>query len=324
MKDFCILMQCDDTYAPYVGVALVSLFEHNSESNKDIVIVNDNISSKNISKITELVQSYHNNVQFIEAETIVKEIKKYSLSTLRNSYTTYLKLFVIEQLSEKYRNVVYIDADTVIVGSITELFSLELRHNVCGMAVDLEPRIRGKQKIMHPEMWYNAGVIVFNTRIWKQEKCLLQIQDFIKNNNQSIYFHDQDILNFLFRDRIMRIDSKFNFMTIYQYIGFYNAKKVYGWSDTLYNEIKESAKDIRLYHCFSIMGKRPWNSNYPMEKEVKWKEYLILTPWKDLDEKKISLSFITKIQMVAKKILPLRLYIFLYKIMYLHQLQKYK
>ena len=43
MKDFCILMQCDDEYAPYLGVTLTSLFKNNSESDKDIVILNDGI-----------------------------------------------------------------------------------------------------------------------------------------------------------------------------------------------------------------------------------------------------------------------------------------
>lgn len=324
MKDFCILMQADDAYAPYLGVTLVSLFEHNSEEKIEIVIIDDNISLQNKEKINELICSYHYNVRFIEAENIVKQIKEYELKSLRNSYTTYLKLFVIEQLADSYKNVVYLDADTIITGSIKDLFYLDMQNSICGMAVDLEPRIREKQNIINPETWYNAGVIVFNSDLWKKEKCLSQIQDFIKQGHSNIYFHDQDILNFLFRDRITRIDSKYNFMTIYQYIGLHNARKVYGWSDLLYNQVKKSSADIRIYHCFSIMGKRPWNIGYPMEAEVQWNKYLSLSPWKDFEQKEIRLKTINKIQIMANMIFPSPLYILIYKLIYLFSIQRYR
>ncbi len=324
IKDFCILIQCNDAYAPYAGTALTSLFENNKHLGEiDVFVLDDKISSDNIKKLNQIAFHYQSNFNYIQSDEIVAMLEGFSLEKLRDSFTTYLKLFVIEQFKDHYDRVIYMDADIIVCGEIDELCDLHMENEVCGMALDLEPKIRRKQAIESPEKWFNAGIIVFNVKNWKEQECTEHVLQLFRDDIK-LYFHDQDIINYLFRDKIKQIDSKYNMMTIYKYIGFEHAKKIYGWSDELYRGIKESDKDIRIFHCFSIMGKRPWNKGYAIENEVKWQRYLEITPWSHYEYIKEKVGLVTKVQRVLEKYLPYGIYLLIYRLMYEVELKRFR
>lgn len=315
-----ILMQSDDNYAPFMGVAMTSLFENNKEESYDIAIVDNDLNSDNKGRLTELCSRYKRNIVFIPVTDTIAFLEESQVPKLRGSYSTYLKLFVMEKLKD-YKRAIYLDADIVIGGSIAELLSLDMGENLFAMALDVEPVIRKLQYISEPEFWYNAGVMIFNVPQYLAEDCQQQVVDFVKTNKLTLYFHEQDIVNVLFRKRILKINNRFNFMTIYQHLGFENSAYVYDWSDSILEAMKSAAANPVVYHCFLIMGRRPWHKGYAMESTVQFDKYLALSTYADYEKKEPNLSTVNRLQALCYKLLPKALYARLYKVLYMRQMR---
>lgn len=322
-KKVCILMQSNNYYSPFAGVSLVSLLDNNQHlENLDIYLLNDDIGKENKQKFNLLAQHYQRKLVFLKTEEIIKKLKELKVNQLRNAYTTYLKLFALDKLKDCYEKVLYLDADTVVVGKIDELVESNLNGYICGMANDLEPELRRRFNISEPEKWFNAGMILFNIKEWISQDCLKKIINYLKVNKQGHYFHEQDIINILFRNRIKRIDNKFNYMYVFGFIGMQGSKYIYKWSNSLFDAMQKASKDIRIYHCFSVFGKRPWHEDNAYTEKVKWDYYLSISPWNDYKKEKFRDGNITKIQTKLFYLLPRKWYCYLYQLAYKRQNNK--
>lgn len=321
MSKFVILMQSDDNYAPFMGVALTSLFENNKTFDAiDTAIIDNGLNEDNKARLRLLCDKYNRKLIFIPVRDIITYLEDNNLPKLRGSYSTYLKLFVLDKLSD-YEKVIYLDADVIVAGNISDMVDLELGNNVVAMALDVEPVIRKLQGISEPEKWYNAGVMIFNVPVFLKKKCQDLVMDFIKNNKLTLYFHEQDIINTLFRNEILEISNSFNMQTIYLHIGLKNAAFVYDWSGQMLSKMQRAANNPVIYHCFTIMGRRPWHSNYAMESTVKFDYYMGLSTYSDYVKSEPNIDIVNKIQRLCFRFLPRAVYARFYKILYMKKMR---
>lgn len=321
MSKFVILMQSDDNYAPFMGVALTSLFENNKALNAiDIAIIDNGLNEDNKSRLQGLCDKYNRKLIFIPAQGVITYLEENNLPKLRGSYSTYLKLFVLDKLSE-YDKAIYLDADVIVAGNISGMVDMDLGDNVVAMALDVEPVIRKLQGISEPEKWYNAGVMVFNVPVYLNKNGQKLVMDFIKNNKLTLYFHEQDIINTLFRNEILEMSNRFNMQTIYLHIGLKNAAYVYDWSEQMLGKMQGAANNPVIYHCFTIMGRRPWHKKYAMESTVKFDYYLALSTYSDYVKEEPSIDIVNKVQRVCFILLPRALYARIYKVLYMKKMR---
>lgn len=311
-----ILYQCNDKYAPYCGVSVTSLFINNKDAeNITVYILDDGISNENKEKFRMLEEQYGRRIIFIDTTEIVVKLESLGVPKYRGSYTTNFKMFVDDFIPEYVDRLLYIDSDTVVSGSLEELFSFDFNFKPIAMALD---SLVGEYKVMvgkNPDSpYYNAGVILFNMEIWRNQKCSERIVEHTKNVRAHYAAPDQDLINLVIGDDIKQISVKYNFEPAYK---MFSEKQYYSafQKNTLCSkaELVDAKNDIRIYHFFRVMGEFPWhkNNNHPFN-DV-FDEYLSISPWSDYIKQPSGVSVVFKLENFAYKVLPEYIFIRLFK-----------
>lgn len=125
------------------------------------------------------------------------------------SLATYHRLFVHELLSASVGSVVYLDVDTVAVGSIRYLFELEISRPIAAVdhiAGDSAYRLWGSRL----GTYFQAGVLVIDLDAWRGVDVSRIFVGVLDEYRHKILWWDQDILNLAFRDNWQRLPIWFN------------------------------------------------------------------------------------------------------------------
>lgn len=306
-----VLYQTDDNYAPYTGVSISSLLRrHEKYETINIYIIDNDISAENKRKIDETVNKYNRKVFYIDAKELVKYIKKYKMPMYRGGYTNYLKMFAGVYFTENKISIdrlLFIDSDSIILGDVGELFSLDMEDNVIGMVCDsLTFRFKNKYiGLKEEEPYYNAGMVLYDMKKWLEEDALDEIKMHIQNVRASYTGHEQDIMAVVFKGRILKMDPKYNFQPyhyIYEPEKFLSVYKIKNYYTP--TELRNARNDIRIFHTYRFIGIFPWDDNDVHPANELFDRELSYTAWKDYKKKKKKLPFFIKIERELYKLLP--------------------
>jgi len=318
-----VLYQCNDKYAPYCGVSITSLFENNKDVEEiHVYLLDDNISDLNKYKLLECAQKYNRTIEFVDTTEIITFLKNNNVPQYRNSYTIWLKVFCVSLLGLTDGNLIYIDADT-IVKSIKELDTLDMGDNCCGMVEAFEAFDYKRLTKMNVPKYYYAGMIVFDVKNYINQECEKKIIEHVTKNCRNYPFPEQDTLCVLFSDKIYTIDPKYDYAYVYEEtMGIDNAKKIFKWPQYFYEDVKTASKDVRVCHCLSMYGKRPWHEGCQESKHAQWDYYLSISLWKDYKKEKIKVPVSNSFQKTLFQILPGFLYNPIHRFFYYRLIKK--
>lgn len=313
-----VLYQTSNMYVPYAGVSIISLLINNKDIN-DICIyyLSEKITKKNKIKLQSMVNDYGRKIIFIDTNDIIKQLEDFHIPKYNGSYATYCKMFVISRIKENIEMLLYIDADTIIEGSLKDIIDLDFEGKICAAALDcIYQKYKNIIGLKSDDMYYNMGIVAFNIPLWKKMNCEERILSYMSNIKNSMYA-EQDIINLLFLEKIKCIELKYNFNTGFLLFGTKMMYKLYNLSDTIYystKQIKEAYKDVRIYHCVGGLCGRPWEKNNIHPLEDLFDKYIKLSPWKDFEKIHVPKFGIFKIQRFLYKILPKFIYVPIHKI----------
>lgn len=284
----------DDNYAILAGISMVSLFENNKQCGKlNVYILADNISNENCAKLIEIGKKYNREVYLINIVDSLKNlqekgIKGYRYDNAAGGYTTYSKLLIHDLIPDKNR-LIYIDDDTVVVGDITGLGSLDMHGKPIGLAYDCcQNRYKKFISINENEGYYNAGIVVFDIDKWKERRCMERIIDHISRVRSEYPLADQDLFNVVLHEDIYRLDMKYNYLSQYFLYPYSGLKKVYDLNDGYFYTKDEyvDPSQAKIIHFCGQTFLRPWycNSKHPA-KDV-YDKYYNMSPWSERRQKK--------------------------------------
>ncbi|MDW7669690.1 MAG: glycosyltransferase, partial [Bacillota bacterium] len=159
-----IVYSSSDLYAQCTGVSLLSLLHNNQDVEElNIHVIDTDISFENKKKINAIAQSFGRNINFISAkQTFENEIKSMNLKILRGAYNTYSRL----KLNTWFKNldkILVIDSDTLVVGSLKELWEIDLKDNLIAAVPEIGVYLPNNtfddiNIINLNEFYYNAGI----------------------------------------------------------------------------------------------------------------------------------------------------------------------
>ena len=172
----------NDSFASLCSVSIASIIKNcNLKNNYIINILYTRLSKKNIKMLTEM-STKNIQIKFINLNKIVDFSMLYELDNF--SYEIYYRLYIPHILN--YDKVVYLDADTIVLSDIYDLYKINIDSYDCGAVVDYTFFKKSKK-------YYNSGILLFNSNLYKQNDILNRCLDMLNNN---IYkFPDQDVLN---------------------------------------------------------------------------------------------------------------------------------
>lgn len=214
-QPFCIVFACDNNYAIQTGVSIYSLFKNNTDLKLCVYILSDGIEEKYLLEYQRLAQTFHQ-------ELVIKPLPDYNKMAGvsmcvkgRFALSTYSTLFLEEVLPREVDRALWLDSDTIITGSLKELYTLDIAGFAAAMAFNIGVTSKRLHCFGRGEPYFNAGVVLFNFLYWKEHWVYNLILKEIKRRQGHSIGTDQSYLNTVLRGHIKKLSPKFNFMSDY-------------------------------------------------------------------------------------------------------------
>lgn len=259
-----ICFSANDKYIPLLSVTLSSIIENSdSTKNYDIVILMTSISDENQVEIRKLVTNHPNfSVRFINVGPYVFGYSFYTESDPTNTKFTdeiYYRVLV-PALMPNYENVIFLDADLVVLDDIAKLLEDDYSDVLVGAVRDYEgisncydknyekTRYRiNELGIKNFDNYFLSGVLVMNVKNFNEQFEVTDLLNLAVSKNWKQF--DQDLLNYLCQDSLKIIDAAWDFM-----------EDIYGSYQTLpkklFEEFLKSEKNPKIIHFSG--DRKPW------------------------------------------------------------------
>ena len=312
-----VLYQCDEKYAGHMGISLTTLLIHNVDCEFiNVFILDAGIGEENKEKIRQTCTAYGRNCFFIDGNDIIVNLKNSGILPYRNSYATFMKLYIKEKLPENIDRILYIDCDTVILKKLDGLFSVKMEGKPLAMCEDIMAyQYKRKLGFEKEETYYNAGIILFDFQTWNLQKWEEKIESFWQIYSEEMMLkHDQDILNRLFKGHIKTLPLRYNMQSVLYitslkvFWGTY--KKVVNYT---YESLKKEFEEQTILHFLKVCGESPWDEGNLHPHQQYYEYYKKNSLWKDESQTVSNISMIYKIEKMIYRRLPAGLFLWFFK-----------
>lgn len=281
-----IVCSTDSCYVMQTGIMLTSLFENNREADIRVHVLHNGIDSNSITLIERIASDYGQKITFclvdeslFSAFPIGRDGQNTHVGT---SYATYYRLFLSELLPNDINRVLYLDGDIIVMDSLNELWATDMHDKAIAAVPDsYNNKIEHYNRLRYPQQlgYFNAGVLLINLDYWRTNNVVSAFCQYASARPDSLYCHDQDILNYVFRDCKIVLPLRYNMLNEYW---FKTRHSVVSWEFD--NQIHYGQQHPAIIHFTGLP--KPWFSNchHPMKPE--FEHYRAMTPWRDVKERK--------------------------------------
>jgi lipopolysaccharide biosynthesis glycosyltransferase len=221
----CVVFACDEAYAMPLATAIVSLVEAYSGSRPlDLYVLFDRFADVTRQKVAQPVPEWKAVIHWTPID--LAEFKHFSTLPY-TSKMTYARLRIPELLPYGISRALYLDADVLVLDDIEKIFELDLKGSILGAVVDgLDSQMklsRDFERVPRVRDYFNAGVLLMNLDLWREERISERALQYLSDYPQSIYA-DQDALNVVCDSLWMKLEPRWN----YQECWINNIAKLHG------------------------------------------------------------------------------------------------
>lgn len=175
----------------------------------------------------------------------------YGKPNQRITYASMYKFFIAECL-QNYTKAIYLDPDTVIMRDIQPLLDYHISNPV-GALNENHLELAGNS-VFKDNAYFNSGVMIIDLKAWRILKVLKSIQKAMPlYENYSTGCHDQDILNYVFKNNWTPLPMSFNYMVnVYPNIQMQDPLVVHWagnrkpWSNAANDKWRQAWKQYRM------------------------------------------------------------------------------
>lgn len=281
-----IVCSTDDNYIMPTGVMLTSLFENNKGIDINVHLLHGGLTNKHIEQITSQVSIYGQKIRFYRMDDhLFSDFpigKSYQTDHVGSSMATYYRLFLARVLSDDIEKVIYLDGDILVVDSLQELWDMDMSDKaIAAVADSYNNDITHYNRLRYPQKqgYFNAGVLLINLKYWREHKIDNIFLDYVANYPERLACHDQDVLNFVFKDAKIELPLKYNMLNEY-------------WFDVRYSlisweyeqQIIDGQKNPVIIHFTCIP--KPWYKNCKHPYKIMFEKYKSMSLWSNVKEKR--------------------------------------
>ncbi len=311
-----VMYLCDNNYVMIAGVSIYSLLENNLDADEiNIFLIVENITENNRDKLRLIVDSFDRKIFFIPKPDM-KELLVCNIEMHWWIENVFSRVFLGEVFKD-YKDIhklIYIDCDTLIVGSLKELWNMDLQGNigagVCEAMGNLHKKAIGLSK---EDYYFNAGMFLIDLDKWRLEKKDNAAKEFIFRKKGRLEYADESVLNGILAKELIRLSPEFNLTSL----SFYFTIKelvLYRKSHINYTEAEreKALKDARIVHFTSTyLDVRPWVEGCRHPYAQRWLDCKQRTPWREEKLRKDNRSKVKKAARKAALLMPDKMRLFL-------------
>jgi lipopolysaccharide biosynthesis glycosyltransferase len=207
-KEIPIFFACDDNYIPFLGTAIHTLIKNASKDyHYRAIVLNAGIKEENKARVKAL-ENEHLSIDFFNIEEVISKHYDELALRLRDYYSVaiYYRMF-IATLFPQYEKAIYLDADLILVGDISELYHTNIEGKLVGaindrLVLDVpEFAAYASEAVgIAAHEYFNSGVLVMNLKKFREDDIENKFLHLLETYNFDSVCPDQDYLNVLCRN----------------------------------------------------------------------------------------------------------------------------
>lgn len=294
----------DNGYVNLAGISMVSLFQNNREFEKITVYILDNgISEQGKNQLSEIAIRFNRQIFFIDCRAIGEWLGNDVMEMFRTEETNvpiiaYARIFLPKLLDDCIEKILYLDVDSIIVGSYMELWNTNIdQYAALGVLDNVSSEARKKVGLPETFGYINSGVLLMNLN-YLRTMCFVEMaKEFILRYHGRVYHHDQGIINGVLKDKIGILPPQYNMLSFFfEKNSAEKIRRMYNLPEFYSEQEYEYAKEHPVFIHFTEGNlQRPWveNCKHPLKSE--WEKYRDQTVWKFDPLKKDQRSFKLKL-----------------------------
>ena len=277
MTNITIAYAPDKNFVPLTLVSMASVLKNAKKSDEiEFVIMYNDLEDK-------YLQTFDN----------LQAIKNYSLRKIKvdekvfdgfpcPNWVTMEAWFrcLLADLLPDMDMVLYLDCDTIIRSSLSDLFKLDLGDNLAGVIEDVSGSKEKAQNIdLADGFYFNSGVMLINLKAWRKIDFFAKLKNIVMTDAK--VSNDQDALNKACDNFKYRLAPKYDYMQVWW------RKNTPQYDDKYMAEFARAEENPVIVH---FTGKKP---NHPACKNKflpEFKEYAKLVPAYDILQKEIGVK----------------------------------
>ncbi|MBO4469095.1 MAG: hypothetical protein J5740_01780 [Bacteroidales bacterium] len=283
-----ICYSINDFFAREAGISLIGFFENNPDYEPEEVFILDyGIHPLNKERLDGIAGSYGRRITYLKAKAVTDVVRREfpNLKAWRGSMAPNAKAFVEQIFPDYVHRLLFIDADTVVAGSVAELGAIDMERAAMG-AIPLnwvtEDLNRKRLELYSGNtIYFNSGVLLYNLDVWRSENCHQMIVDTL-HKKKRLKWPDQTLLNNAIPERlIVKLPPKYNYVTHY-----IHPRQERGWmrQGHVYSneEIEEAINHPAIIHYVGGWPHaRPWCEDSRTTHAEEYFRYKAMSPWRD-------------------------------------------
>jgi lipopolysaccharide biosynthesis glycosyltransferase len=257
-----ILYTLDDNYAKYTLVSIYSLLLNNPYNNFNIYIIGHNLHKTFFEKLDSILKIFNNATYcYYDDKKILNKLETLNIPLWRESHVANDRLFYQEIIPNDIENILYLDSDTLVMGTIDRL-PLFLKDKPIYGVRDLCSSKYLNNLDFKLNTYFNSGVLLINTKLWQQDNWQEKIINVTKKYQGKLKYPDQDLLNMAMAGEIGTLPINYNLMAINYLFNKEELTKFINIKGSNYynvNEVIKGMHDPKIIHGTECYKTRPWD-----------------------------------------------------------------
>lgn len=283
-----IVYIANEKYVPHLAASMCSVMENN-KSEKDIVfhVISTGMTEESMDRLAKLCDNYARRMLTYNLSDIERRINAAGQPFLQKFDISILgRFFLGEIIPADVDKILYLDCDTIITGSLHEMYEILPRDGIILAAVQ-EPTIYKSTKRMislrDEDPYFNSGVLLIDMNMWREHNTDARLRSYFESISDKSIFADQDAINGLLCGYIESIHPKYNFITNYKYFRWSTlAGMSPAYKSVSKEEFNEAQSSPVVIHYAG--DERPWikGNHNPFRHE--YNKYLSITEWRNTEK----------------------------------------
>ena len=208
-----ILITINKKYVKQVNILLNSIQYSNTEESFDVYVLHRDLEEKDLEIMNNNLDLKRFEIHLIHIPE--KEIHKFPVYEKRYPVEVYFRIFASNYLPQDLDRILYLDADTIVINPLKELYETDFEGNYYIAATHVKKVLHKlneiRLNIREDEPYINTGVLLINLKELRKVNIEKEVKAFIEKNEKKLLLPDQDIIVSIFGDKIKLVDSlKYN------------------------------------------------------------------------------------------------------------------
>ncbi|WP_242884664.1 glycosyltransferase family 8 protein [Actinomadura litoris] len=211
----------DGAYAPYVPAVIESVLEHHDAGEIDFwLLVTPDVTAELRRRLVSQVGA-RGRLHFIEPEQKVDDLP---ISTVQEfsyvSTAAHMRILLPRLLPERIERVLYLDVDILCLGSLREVFDVDLQGDIAAAGQDAYvsclsdmgglPGLAEYEDLRPDAPYFDSGVLLIDLPGWRNHDIESHSFEYARRHAAQTRFPDQDALNYALYGKWLVLPKKWN------------------------------------------------------------------------------------------------------------------